>query len=168
MLKKILLAVAIALPMTVMAQKFGTVKTDEVFQSLPETAEMQARYTDASKQYEQQFENIKEKLNKLIADYQVLEKDPNALETIKESRRNEIDEMANKLDKYRENAYNDLNKIQQDYMAPAQQKILEAIKTVGVEGNYTFIFPNDPGLILYQGTEVVDVTAEVKAKLGIK
>ena len=76
--------------------------------------------------------------------------------------------MANKLDKYRENAYNDLNKIQQDYMAPAQQKILEAIKTVGVEGNYTFIFPNDPGLILYQGTEVVDVTAEVKAKLGIK
>ena len=53
-------------------------------------------------------------------------------------------------------------------MAPIQQKINDAVKAVGQEGNFTFIFPNEQGLLLYTGTDVVNVTALVKTKLGIK
>lgn len=37
-----------------------------------------------------------------------------------------------------------------------------------VPGNFTFIFPNEQGFLLYTGTDVTDVTALVKTKLGIK
>ena len=53
-------------------------------------------------------------------------------------------------------------------MAPIQQKINEAVKAVGQEGNYTFIFPHEEALLLYTGSDVTDVTNAVKAKLGIK
>ncbi len=43
----------------------------------------------------------------------------------------------------------------------------DAIKAVGQEGGYTFVFPNEQSLILYQGADVVNITADVKAKLGI-
>ncbi len=41
MFKKILLAIAVALPLGAMAQKFGTVDLDAVFQAMPETAAAQ-------------------------------------------------------------------------------------------------------------------------------
>lgn len=53
-------------------------------------------------------------------------------------------------------------------MLPIQQKLGEAVKAVGQEGNFTFIFPNEQGFLLYTGTDVTDVTALVKTKLGIK
>jgi outer membrane protein len=51
-------------------------------------------------------------------------------------------------------------------MTPLQQKLIDAIKAVGQEGSYTFIF--EDGASIYQGNDVVDVTAAVKGKLGIK
>ena len=48
---------------------------------------------------------------------------------------------------------------------PIQQKLFDAVKAVGAEGDFTFIFPN--GQALYQGASVVDVTDMVKAKLGL-
>ena len=53
-------------------------------------------------------------------------------------------------------------------MAPIQQKLAEAVKTVGQEGDFTFIFPNEQQLLLYQGANVINVTDTVKAKLGLK
>ena len=41
-----------------------------------------------------------------------------------------------------------------------------AIQSVGAEGNFTFIFENV--VPLYTGSDVVDVTPLVKAKLGIQ
>ena len=52
-------------------------------------------------------------------------------------------------------------------MAPIQSKLNDAVKAVGAEGSYTFIFPNEPAMLLYTGTDVVDVTPAVRAKLGI-
>ncbi len=51
-------------------------------------------------------------------------------------------------------------------MAPIQQKVITAIKSVGAEGNFTMIFENVSPL--YTGSDVVDVTSQVKGKLGIK
>ena len=52
-------------------------------------------------------------------------------------------------------------------MTPIQNKMTDAIKTVGTEGSFTFILPKDPGLLLYTGTDVVDVTDQIKSKLGL-
>ena len=52
-------------------------------------------------------------------------------------------------------------------MTPIQNKMTDAIKTVGTEGTFTVILPKDPGLLLYTGADVIDVTDQVKTKLGL-
>lgn len=168
MFKKLLLAVVLALPMSVFAQKFGTVNLEQVFQAMPESAAMRTQLSDASKKYETEFQKLQEEINKLYTDYQTIQNDPNTPESIKERRIQEIQERAQKVDEFRNTAEQELAKLQQQLSAPIQQKITDAVKAVGQEGGFTMLLPNDPGLILYSGADVVDVTATVKSKLGIK
>ena len=51
-------------------------------------------------------------------------------------------------------------------MQPIQEKVMNAIKTVGNENGFTMIFPE--GVPAYVAADVQDVTALVKTKLGVK
>ncbi|MDE6135961.1 MAG: OmpH family outer membrane protein [Muribaculaceae bacterium] len=168
MIKRLILAVLVALPFSALAQKFGVVDLDNVFQAMPETASAQTQLTDASKKYEDEFQKLREEVDKLFAEYQNLQKDPATPDAIKERRLNELTERDQKVQQFRNTASQDLARLQEQLMAPIQQKIGDAVKAVGQEGGFTFIFPNEQGLLLYTGTDVTDVTALVKTKLGIK
>lgn len=168
MFKKIVLALALALPLSVMAQKFGVVNIEAVFAAMPETTEMQNQLMETSKKYEDEFAKLQEEVNKLYTDYQAIANDANTPESIKERRIQEIQEKANKVEQFRNTAQQDLARLQEQLAAPIQQKLNDAIKSVGVEGGFTFIFPDQEGLILYKGADVTDVTEAVNVKLGIK
>lgn len=166
MLKKAILvmAAAIALPVAMCAQKFGVVDAQSVLTALPEFTKMQEQITEASKKYEDEFKKLSEEMDKKIAEYQALGQD--APQSIRERRESELQEFDQKIQQFRNTASQDLQRQQQTLMAPIEQKLIEAIKAVGQEGSYTFILQD--GSALYQGTDVVDVTPAVKAKLGIK
>ncbi|MDE6288350.1 MAG: OmpH family outer membrane protein [Muribaculaceae bacterium] len=168
MIKKLILALLVALPLSAAAQKFGTVDIDQVLQVMPEVADMQRQITEASQKYEAEFQKLVEEVNKLYTEFQSIAEDPATPQTIKERRMQEIQDRQQKVEQFRNTATQDLQRQQEQLMGPIQARLTEAIKAVGQEGSFTFIFPNDPSLVLYQGTDVVDVTATVKAKLGIK
>lgn len=168
MFKRIILAIAVMLPMSALAQKFGVVDLESVFQAMPESATMQSQLAESSKKYEDEFQKLREELDKLYAEFQTIANDKDTPDSIKERRMQEIQEREQKANQFRNTAQQDLNRLQEQLIAPIQQKISEAVKTVGQEGDYTFIFPNEQSLLLYQGSTVVDVTAAVKAKLGLK
>lgn len=69
---------------------------------------------------------------------------------------------------FEQNAMQDLNKMNQELMAPIVQKIRSAIESVGKEGSYSLIQDKSPQLTIYFASPVVDITPEVKAKLGLK
>ncbi len=167
MIKKLLLALLVALPISAAAQKFGTFNFDEVITAMPEIKDMQQQLTDASQKYEAEFQKLQDELNKLYTDYQAIQNDPATPESIKERRLQEIQDRAQKVEQFRQTATQDLQRLQEQLLAPIQQRVNDAVKAVGQEGNFTFIFPLEPSLILYQGADVVDVTPLVKAKLGI-
>ena len=167
MLKKLLLALLVALPISAAAQKFGTFNFDEVITAMPEIADMQKQLTESSQKYEAEFQKLQDELNKLYTDYQAIQNDPSTPESIKERRLQEIQDRAQKVEQFRQTATQDLQRLQEQLLAPIQQRVNDAVKAIGQEGNFTFIFPLEPSLILYQGADVVDVTPLVKAKLGI-
>lgn len=167
MIKKLLLALLVALPISAAAQKFGTFNFDEVITAMPEIKDMQQQLTDASQKYEAEFQKLQDELNKLYTDYQAIQNDPATPESIKERRLQEIQDRAQKVEQFRQTATQDLQRLQEQLLAPIQQRVNDAVKAIGQEGNFTFIFPLEPSLILYQGADVVNVTPLVKAKLGI-
>jgi outer membrane protein len=60
-----------------------------------------------------------------------------------------------------------LAKAQQEKLGVIQGKLLEAIKAVGEAGGYVYIMDVSAGIPYISTTLSKDVTAEVKAKLGI-
>lgn len=167
MLKKILLALVVALPFSALAQKFGTVDLQTIYTAMPETAAMETQIKETSQKYEAEFQKLQDEVNKLYADYQTIQNDPNTPESIKERRIQEIQERAQKVEQFRNTAMQDIQRMQEQLMAPIQTKLNDAVKAVGAEGAFTFIFPLEPAMILYQGADVVDVTPLVRTKLGI-
>ncbi|MBR4721933.1 MAG: OmpH family outer membrane protein [Muribaculaceae bacterium] len=166
MIKKILLAAIIALPTCAFAQKFGVVDADAIMQSMPETAELQKVLTSDSQKYEAEFKNLQDEFEKKYAEYNKLKEDASQPQSIKERREAELQDLSNKIQEFRNNAMQQLQKKQTEMMQPIQQKVLTAIKSVGQKQGLTFILQNE--IPVYVGSDVVDVTPAVKAELGIK
>ena len=167
MIKKLLMALLVALPFSSMAQKFGVVDLESIFTSMPESAAMQTQLQETTTKYEEEFGKLQEEVNKLYTEYQTIANDANTPESIKERRVQEIQERAAKVDQFRNTAQQDIQRLQGQLMAPISQRINEAVRAVGAEGGFTFIFPNEPSLLLFSGSDVVDVTPTVRTKLGL-
>jgi len=167
MIKKFLLALAVALPVCAWAQspKFGVVDVESILPKMAEFAEFQTKIGEASKTYESEYAKINEELQKKYAEYQELEKDPGTLQSIKERRLQDIQELDKKAQQFAQTAQQDLQRQQAQLMQPIQEKIMNAIKTVGAENGFTMIFPE--GVPAFVSTDVQDVTPLVKTKLGV-
>lgn len=167
MIKKILLALVMVLPFCAWAQapKFGVVDANAVMQDMPELKEVETKIAEASKTYESEYSKINEELQKKYAEYQELEKDPNALQSIKERRMSEMQELTQKSEQFAQTAQQDLQRQHAQLMQPIQQKLVDAIKAVGTEQGYLMIFPD--GVAAFTSTQVTDVTSAVRTKLGL-
>ena len=165
MIKKFLLAIMIAMPAFGFAQiKLGVVDTQPIVQDLPDMKEAQAQLEAASKKFQEEYKLLVDEFNKLFQEFQNLEAE--TPETIRQRRANDLQEKQQKIEQFQVNADQDLQRQQEQLFAPILQKIQTAIQTVGQENNYTMIF--EKGVPVFIGTDVVDVTDLVRAKLGLK
>ena len=78
----------------------------------------------------------------------------------------EVEDLRQRMDNFVQVAQQDVNKKQQELIAPIQQKMADAIKAVGTEQGYTYII--DPQVLLYTGPNAIDATPFVKTKLGLQ
>lgn len=165
MIKKILLAIAIAFPMLAVAQapKFGVVNTQSIITTMPDMKAAEEQVTASTKKYEDELKKLQEEMEKQYADFQALPAD--TPESIKERRLQSIQELDQKMQQFHATATQDLQRQQQTLMAPIQEKVRTAIEAVGKEQGMTFIF--EAAMSLYNGTDVIDVTPMVSKKLGL-
>lgn len=170
MIKKLLLAAFIALPLCVSAQaaKFGHVNTQQVFELMPEKATAESTLAEVSKKYEDEYKKLQEEFNNKYTEYQTLAQDKNTPQSIIDRRMQELQESSQKIQSFQEMASQDLQKQQETLLAPISQKLQAAIQEVGVDNDYTYIFDLSMPMIVYTGASADDVTPLVKAKLGIK
>lgn len=170
MLKKVLFALLFVLPFTVSAQaqtKIGKVDFAALVSALPEHAEAQKKFEETTKAFEADFVRIRdeytEKAQKLEADYDSIP------EAVRNRRIQELQEAGQRVEQYRTDITQQLQKKESELMQPIVEKVNAAIKTVGEEGNFTCIFDvNATQGLLFTGKDCEDVTPKVKTKLGLK
>ena len=132
---------------TANAQKFGHVNAQEIIQAMPEFTKARTDIEALTKQYEADLKSMQEELQKKSEAY---EKEQATLPAnIKQRRETELQEM-----------YQKMNAI--------TSKVIEAIKAVGQAGGYVYIMDIAGGVPYISTTLSTDVTADVKAKLGLK
>lgn len=166
-MKKFIVAVVVA-AMTclgVSAQKFGTVKVEEIVPMMPEYTTAMTQLEEAQKKYDAEYQKLNEEMQKKLTELQQLQADKTTPESILQRRAEELNGLDQKGQQFVAQAQQDLQRQQQQLLAPVQEKMMNAIKAVGSENNYTAIFPAEGAL--YFGTDVTDVTPLVKSKLGL-
>lgn len=167
MLKKILLAVLIAAPMCLSAQtlKFGCLNPGEIFNVMPETATAQNTLKAANDKYDVQAKALQDEFNKKMEEYQQLV-ESKAAEATLAAKQKELEDLQVRYQNFQQQAQQDLQNQQSQLLQPIQTKLQNAIQQVGAEGGYAGIL--DASALLYKGSNIEDVSAKVKAKLGIK
>ena len=145
--------------------KFGHVNTQEIMQALPDVAKVQTELKALSDQYEADYKSMVDEYQKKG---EALDKEQSTLpENIKQRRIQELQDMQQKIQQSYQDNQQALQKAYQDKMQPIQSKVMDAINAVGKEGGYIYIM--ELGSLLYISTTLsTDVTAQVKAKLGLK
>jgi len=150
------------------AQKFGYINTSEIFNVMPEKATAENTLKTVSDKYETEFKNLQDAFQKKMPDYEAADKDASTPQAIKDRHNQELQDDYVKIQNFQQTASQDLQRQQETLLAPITQKLQNAIQAVGAEGGFTFIFDQAAGAIIYTGTNAEDISAKVKAKLGIK
>ena len=167
MLKKIALLLLLIAPMSVFAQKFGHVKFAEILTVMPEYTKAQTDIQAQQKQYEDEMKRASDELTKKFTEYQ--QEQANLPKNIQERRQKELQELNEKGMQFQADAQQQLQKAFAEMMEPIYKKIDDAIKAVGQEGGYVYIFDlNRTDIPFVNESLSTDVTPAVKGKLGLK
>lgn len=167
MLKKIALILLLIAPMSVFAQKFGHVKVQEIINVMPDFTKAQTDIKAMEKQYMDEIQRATDELNKKYAAFQ--EEQANLPQNIKDRRMKELQDLNEKGMQFQQDAQQQLNQSWMQKLEPIAKKIDDAIKAVGQEGGYVYIFDlNSTNIPYVSETLSTDVTGAVKAKLGLQ
>ncbi len=165
-MKKLLLMLLMFAPVATFAQKFGHVNAQEIIQAMPEYATAKTEIDALQKQYEADLKSMQDELTKKGEDY---EKAKATLpENIKQRREQELQDMYQKIQQSYQDNQQALAKASQEKIQAITAKVVEAIKSVGQTGGYVYIMDMASGVPYISTTLSTDVTAQVKAKLGLK
>jgi outer membrane protein len=163
-MKKIILMLAMVLPMLASAQKIGHVNSQELLATMPELAGVQAKLDTLAAQYEAQFANMQEEFSKKVAAFQ---KDQATMtDGVREFRQQEIAEMEQRIYMFRQTAQEDIQKKQQEFLLPIQQKMMDAIKKVAEAQACDYVL--ETMTLHYVSPAALDLMPLVKKELGIQ
>ncbi|MDH6534122.1 outer membrane protein [Parabacteroides sp. PM5-20] len=165
MKKLIALAVIMLLPLGAIAQevKIAYVNTQEIMMAMPELSDMEKKLADLNESYTSELKRMEEDYNRKTQEY--IAAQDSLTENIKLRRMQEIEGMRERMEQVYQMGQQEMSKKQEELFAPIQQKMMDAIKSVGNEKGYTYIL--NPASILYTGDAAIDATPFVKTKLGI-
>ena len=150
------------------ALKIGYTNAEYVLAQLPEAKQIESELTTYEQQLQNQIQAKYQDLQAKFADYQQNEATYN--DVVKADKQKELQDLQTSLQEFQVNAEQSMSRKRNELLAPAVEKIGNAIKAVAEENGYTFIFSvGAPGLdVLLYGAEQYDVSDLVLAKLGIE
>jgi outer membrane protein len=87
-------------------------------------------------------------------------------ETLRTYREQELQKAYEELSQFAQTCEQELQKVQQTKMGELQDKVLKAVQEIGAAGGFAYILPANG--IAYIGASAIDITDQVKAKVGAK
>ncbi|MCD8236979.1 MAG: OmpH family outer membrane protein [Prevotellaceae bacterium] len=165
-MKKLILMVLLALPVSLFAQKFAHVNSATIIQSMPEYTAAQNDLQILSKQCEDELKRMQDELQTKSDDF---EKNQATMpDAIKQRRQQELNDLYQRMQQYYQTSQQEIQQAQQTKMGEISDKVTKAIKEVGVAGGYVYIMDVTSGIPYISETLSTDVTSQVKAKLRLK
>jgi outer membrane protein len=147
--------------------KFGHINSDELIQALPEYDTANVKLEKFRKELVNYLELMSVELNNKSDTYNKESK--NLTDLVKQTKEQELIDLNRKIQEFQQNAQEQLQNKQVELFQPIYQKVDKAIKDVGKENGFTYVFDVAKGSLLYfDETKSTNVMPLAKAKLGLK
>ena len=167
-MKKIIIALLMALPFTAMAAdlKIGVFNSQEVITIMPEYNAAMSELENMNLKFQTEGKKLQEELEKK---YQEYTSTAETLEpAIRQYKETELARLQQSIQEFATSAENNIKKKQQELMMPIITKINQAIKKVGDENGYTYIIDNAANIIPYVSPNAENVLPLIKKALNIQ
>lgn len=171
MLKKVILSLLLALPLSVTAQevakaRFGFLSYSSVYKQMPEYEAAQRNWAELKEKYDKEAERSETEFQQKFADFLQGQKDFPA--NILQKRQKELQDLMERSIGFKQDVQRLLSEAEKELQAEVGKRLDEAIRTVGVEKGYMFILNTDGNACPFINPEEgEDVTELVLQKLQI-
>ncbi len=162
-MKKLILMLMLIAPLSVFAQKFGHINSQEIMAQMPEFIKARGDIEAQAKQYENDLKAMQDELTRKSDEYEKGKSTMNA--TAQQQKEQELQQLYQKIQQAYQDNQQALAQKQQELMQPITTKLVNAIKAIGDKGGYVYIMDLSAGIPYISTTLSKDVTAEVKAQL---
>ena len=166
-LKLTLAVVCVMLSTSLFAQKFGRINTQEIITNMNEFKEAQTQIQDFAKDLDAQLETIQVEFNNKMQEYQKAE--GTMTEAVMQLKQKELSDLSTRYEQFQQVAAQDIQKKQMELLEPIRKKAVDAINEVAKAGGYIVVFDMMGSSLAYiDEAATTDISAEVKAKLGVQ
>jgi outer membrane protein len=147
--------------------KFGHVNGNELIQALPEFDSARVKLEKTQQELQNTLEIMTVQLNNMNDAYTKDSK--NWTEIVRQTKEQEMIDLNKRIQDFQTKAQTDLQDKQVALFKPIQEKVDKAIKEVGKENGFVYVFDVGTGVLLYfDETKSTNIMPLAKAKLGIK
>lgn len=161
------LVVFMASAMQAQNMKFGHINSDELIRALPEFDTANANLEKFRQELVNALELMQVELNNKSDAF--TKESKNYTEIVRQTKENELVDMNRRIQEFQVNAQQQLQDKQVELFQPIYTKVDKAIKDVGKENGFLYVFDVAKGSLLYfDEAKSTNVLALAKTKLGIK
>ena len=168
-MKRLLLILALLLPMTLAAQKYACVNTEYILSNIPDYSRAQSQLDKQSANWQKEVEALFQEIDRLYKTYQqeayLL---PDNLKRKREEELKAKETEARELQNKYFGPGGDLDKKRAELMKPIQDRVYNAIERIANEKSYAFILDKSGSATLLYVNAKYDVSDLVLDMLGYK
>jgi outer membrane protein len=147
--------------------KFGHINSDELIQAMPEFDSANVKLEKFRKELVNALELMTVELNNKNDAY--TKESKNLTDIVKQTKEQELIDMNKRIQDFQTNAQQQMQEKQTEYFQPVYTKVDKAIKDVGKENGFVYVFDVAKGSLLYfDETKSTNIMPLAKAKLGLK
>jgi outer membrane protein len=147
--------------------KFGHINRTELIQAMPEFDSARVKLEKLNTELQNTAELLQVELNNKYETY--LKESKNLTDLVKQTKEQELQDAQKRLTDFQTNAQTQMQEMQVKLFTPVTEKADKAIKEVGKENGYIYIFDLSQNQIIYfDEAKSTNVAQLVKNKLGLK
>ena len=139
------------------------VNTNELLEGFKEKEAATEKLQTLSENYKIELQIMQNEYNKKYSDYITYQS--SLSDNIKLRRMQELTELENRIQQFMKLAQEDIEQQEQLLLRPLKEKIMTAIKEVGIENNFTIIYDLADSGIAFINPSAIDANQLVKQKL---
>ncbi|MDY0097618.1 MAG: OmpH family outer membrane protein [Bacteroidales bacterium] len=147
--------------------KFGHLNRNELIQSMPEFDSARVQLEKLNTELANQLELLQVEYNNKAEAY--LKESKALSDLVRQNREQELQDFQNRLQTFQVNAQNQMQEKQVTLFTPITEKADKAIRDIGKENGFLYIFDISAGqLIYFDESKSTNVLPLAKTKLGLK